>query len=159
MEPEIRKVPAFTVIGLRDTITQPGDGRIPQLWKGLHARQGEIVAPDGAAAFGLCIHAATPGTGFDYLAGIEAEESAEAPDGMTRFEIPARTCAVLTVEVTPDTLAGALGNAFAFLWKTWLPASDFRPAGGVEYERYDERFDPKALCGIVEVHVAVEMEA
>jgi len=93
--------PAFTVIG-QEGSTADGPDFIAKLWEKANARFGEVAAlakknPDGTLAgvwgamsdfsrsFAPWAEGFTQGL---YLAGVECEDGAEAPEGWTKWIIP-----------------------------------------------------------------------
>jgi AraC family transcriptional regulator len=45
--------------------------------------------------------------------------------------------------------------AFYTIWNRWLPASNHEHADAPDFERYDERFDPRTGTGTVEIWLPV----
>lgn len=92
---------AFTVIGMEGATTD-GPGFIPALWEKANSRFGEVAAlvqtnPDGSlcgvwGAMSDMSRSFLPWEdGFTkglYLAGVEARDDAQPPEGWTRWDIP-----------------------------------------------------------------------
>jgi len=147
-EPQIVHRAPFTVIGLLRHGRHEGDA-IPAQWSALNARRGEIVAL-GEVAYGV-EGIPDPLTGeWDYLAGLEADPSAPIPAGMTRWDIPAQTYAV--IRCSRETLR----QEYARLMGGWLPSSDYRRAAGPEFERYGAEFDPRDAASPIQVFIPIE---
>lgn len=96
-----RVKPAFTVIGMEGS-TDEGGGMIARLWTQANARFGEVAAlakvdergnpvgfwgamSDFSRAFKPWEHGFTKGL---YLAGVEARDDAEPPDGWVKWRVP-----------------------------------------------------------------------
>jgi predicted transcriptional regulator YdeE len=43
------------------------------------------------------------------------------------------------------------------IWHEWLPRSGYRMANTPEFERYDERFDPRTGSGTIEVWCSIQV--
>ena len=153
MQPELVTKPAFTVVGmLLHTRTMAPE--IPQLWEHFGPRMDEV--PDQAepgVSYGVMQQGAAGGDALDYMAGVAVVQALDVPAGMTSWEIPAQTYAVL-----PATLP-TLGAAFDFIYNTWLPASGYQPTGGPFFERYGATFDPSDPTSELSIYVPVEKVA
>lgn len=133
MEVQITTKPAFSVLGILDRGSPPS---IPELWKRFKKRSGEIQKKSGGA-YGVMDHCDETIGEFSYLAGFEVEAGTEAPEGMTTWEVPEQTYAVVTCTVP------TVDEAIRFFYKEWLPKHDCRHAGP-EFEYYPEEWDEKA---------------
>jgi AraC family transcriptional regulator len=135
MNPEIKTLPAFTVIG------QVYRGKnehqeIPAMWDQLNAHWADFQAlGQTGAAYGLCGHMEPDGV-FEYLAGVQVTPSAVAPQGMTRWEVPAQIYAVF-----PCTLA-TIHQAYEQAYQVWLPGSGYEHSNGPAFELYPDTFEP-----------------
>jgi predicted transcriptional regulator YdeE/catechol 2,3-dioxygenase-like lactoylglutathione lyase family enzyme len=125
---------------------KPSDNEIGKLWHRFNERVPEIGQVVGGA-YGLSLFDNCEGIGkpFDYLASVGVSHIEDVPDGMTSKSIPGGTYVVLTRKGTIDEI----GEAYRYLHGQWLPASGYEPAGGAEFEYYDERylgnFDPESV--------------
>ncbi len=135
MEPKLITKPAFTVVGLL-LHTQPMTPEIPQLWDKFVPRITEIAqATEPHVSYGL-MESSDQMTRLDYMAGVSVEAADVLPEGMTQWKVPANTYAVF--EATVPTI----GDAFGYIYNTWLPTSGYRQAPGPYFERYDETYSP-----------------
>jgi len=144
MEPRILTKPAFSVMGLT-VRAKGGSPEIPGLWDKLMPRLGEISGRKSDDAFGVIDDFDEAAGEMDYTAGYQVEESPRPPSGMTVAHIPAQTYAVF--DCTLPTLMEALDQAY----HAWLPNSEYRRAGGPEFEYYGEDFfgsDPDSPMSI-----------
>lgn len=71
-----------------------------------------------------------------YLACVEVTSLADVPPGMTSRTLPEATYAVITHRGPICRIAESVG----WLYRTWLPASDWEHTGVADIELYDERF-------------------
>jgi AraC family transcriptional regulator len=137
MEPEITKRSAFCVVGIKYRGKNEKQ-EIPQLWGQYGTRWKEIkhiVNQD--VAYGVMDHYDPDSGEFDYVAAMEVGELEDIPEGMVGWEIPAQTYAIF-----PCTLP-RIKEVYDFALHSWLPESAYEHTGGVEFELYDENFDPQ----------------
>ena len=135
MNPEIKSLPAFCVIGQLYR-GKNEHGEIPAMWDTLNARRGELQAIRGSgAAYGVCGNMEPDGV-FEYIAGVEVPVGAEAPEGMSRWEVPAQIYAVF-----PCTLQ-TIHQAYEQAYQVWLPGSGYKRIDGPDFELYPETFEP-----------------
>jgi AraC family transcriptional regulator len=93
-----------------------------------------------------------PGSGFDYLSGVEVKAGAPLPSTLSQVRIPAGRYAVFTHRQHVSTIAQTLDA----IWTKWLPNSGHPAADAPCFERYDERFDPRSGLGGFEIWVALK---
>ena len=86
---------------------------------------------------------------FDYMAGYEYTHEGAIPKGMETWDVPAQRYAVFTA--TLPTLL----EVFDFIYKDWLPNSEFQREPGVEFELYDETFNPQDGSSILYLYIPV----
>ena len=67
------------------------------------------------------------------------------------MRVPAQRYAVFTHQGHVSGLNGA----WMRIWNEWIPQSGYRIAHTPEFERYDDRFDPKTEGGIVEIWCSI----
>ena len=149
MEPKIVSKPKFTVVGMKYH-GKNEHNEIPQLWQRFGSRMGDVQPrANSATSYGLMGNY-DPVTGeFDYLAGMEAERTADLPTGMTTWEVPAQTYLVF------DTDFGKIREAYDNIYQRWLPQSGRQRSGGPEFELYDEKFDPSDPNSIMYIYIPV----
>lgn len=119
MEPKTREKAAFSVIG-RLGSTKDGAGFIQKLWQEANSRFGEVAhlaKRDGSGNFsgfwGLMSDEAMKFRPWEdnfsrglYLAGVEVEDDAQAPEGWVKWTSPAYE--YLTAEAGPQALSETL---------------------------------------------------
>ena len=135
MDPEIKSLAAFTVIGQLYR-GKNEHGEIHAMWDALCARWSDLEAihTDGVA-YGVCASMEDDGV-FEYVAGVEPKVGALVPEGMVRWEVPAQTYAVF-----PCTLQ-TIHQAYEQAYQVWLPGSGYKATGGLDFELYPETFEP-----------------
>ena len=136
MDPQIIKRSAFHVVGLKYRGRNENQ-EIPQLWREYGARWEDIqhvLNPE--IAYGVMDNY-DPGCGeFDYVAAMEVERIEDVPEGMVGWEVPAQTYAIFPC--TLPKIREAYDDA-----QRWLSESPYEHTGGIEFELYDENFNPQ----------------
>ena len=134
MEPKIVTKPAFKAVGM----SYKGKNEhqeIAQLWGELNTRMCAIKnINDGA--FGLCKPMDANGE-FEYLAGMGVSKVEDLPADMKVWDVPEQKYVVL-----PCTLP-TLHETYRYAFETWIPQSGHEYNQGIDFELYDENFDPK----------------
>lgn len=152
MQPQIVSKPAFTVVGMQIRTT-PMNPEIPQLWDRFAPRIDEVAGiAEPHVSYGLMGHYDEK-MGFDYMAGVAAQQTDNLPAGMTTWEVPAYTYAVF--EATLPTL----GEVFGHIYNSWLADSDYRASTDVNFEQYGENFNPHDPNSKMSVYIPVEKKA
>jgi AraC family transcriptional regulator len=136
MEVEIKTKPEFTVMGI---VERGADGPkfIPPLWEKYHTRFDEVKEfTKNRIGFGIMANYDQGTKEFDYLAGNQVEPGSEAPEGLTTWDVPEQTYAVIPCTVP------TIMEAYQFFHKEWLPKVDFEACEGEpEFELYPEDFN------------------
>jgi AraC family transcriptional regulator len=150
MRPKIVSRSAFAVVGMKYR-GKNEKGEIPQLWQAVGPRVREIKnIADDRAAYGISANMDESTGEFDYVAGFEVSTSEEIPEDMVRFKVPGGKYAVFS------TTLPKIGETFHNAYHTWLPESGYQPAGGPEFELYDERFDPQDPSSEFDLYIPVK---
>lgn len=148
MEPQIVTKPAFTVVGLRIR-AQGGDRAFSQLWDKFVPRMGEIKHKASEhASYGVMNNADMATMDVDYMAGDPVTSTADAPEGMSAWLVPANTYAVFA------TTLPKIGETFGHIFNQWLPNSGYRQTADPYFERYGEEFSPDNPK--VDIYIPVE---
>jgi len=147
MEPTLVQQPALRLVGL-EIRTTPMSPEIPALWPRFAARLAEIA---GIAEPGVTFGAMRdePGGALLYLAAVPVAADAPVPAGMTAWDIPAGERAVFEFPF------GEIGQAYPFIFGTWLPGSGRRPDARPLLERYGADFCPDRPGSPMQVRVAL----
>ncbi|MGF7034916.1 putative transcriptional regulator YdeE [Paenibacillus mucilaginosus] len=130
--------PRLRLIGLRieTVLSETREQRmIPRLQEAFRERVSEVTGSVHLpVTYGVFIDPPdyNPDTDpFTWIAGVEAEPRAEAPEGMVEFELPAATYAVLEYSGDIDRA----GRAYDELYR-WIQDSEFEQAGTYGFEMY-----------------------
>jgi AraC family transcriptional regulator len=136
MEAEIKTKPGFTVMGLLERGTD-GPKFIPPLWDKYFTRFDEVKGViKNRIGYGVMANYDEGTKEFDYLAGHQVEPGTEVPEGLTTWDVPDRTYAVIPCTVP------TIMEAYQFFYKEWLPTVDYEVCEGEpEFEYYPEDFD------------------
>jgi len=150
MEPKIIKGAAFTVVGMKYH-GKNENNEIPQLWGEFGPRMGEIKqVANPHVAYGVCDNFDESSSEFDYIAGFEVGSTAEIPEGMVSWDIPAGQYAVFTCTLP------TLGETYQYAYHSWLPQSGYQRAAGPEFELYDESFDLRDPRSEMDVYIPIK---
>ena len=126
---------------------------IPRQWRDLQ-QLGRLPGQRGATAYGAMCGTSPEQQTFEYLAGVEVDAFDALPREVGRMRVPAQRYAVF-VHRGPITALRATWDA---IWNDWLPRSGERPADTPDFERYDERFDPRTGAGVIEIWFPVRTD-
>jgi AraC family transcriptional regulator len=136
MEPKIIEREAFKIVGLLYRGKNENQ-EIPQLW-GQFGPKWETIKHtlNQEVCYGVMDNYDTNTGEFDYVAAMEVARIEEVPDSMVGWEVPKQTYAIF-----PCTLP-KIQESYDQAHKNWLPDSGYMHSGGIEFELYDEKFDP-----------------
>lgn len=149
--PRFETAKAFLVAGLGERISCDNGAVIPGLWHRFHQEVADIPARIGGVAYGVCCNGDDAGN-FDYIAGVEVADYSDLPRRFARIRIPEQRYAVFT---HADHVA-SIRRTVSTIWNHWLPASGLKAADAPNFERYDEKFDPRTGNGGFEIWVPVK---
>jgi AraC family transcriptional regulator len=150
MKPKIVNISAFAVVGMKYR-GKNENNEIPQMWQAFGPRVREIKnIVDDRVAYGISANVDESTGDFDYVAGFQVSTAEDIPEGMVHFEVPGGKYAVFS------TTLPRIGETFHNAYHTWLPESDYQPAGGPEFELYDERFDPQEPTSEFDLYIPVK---
>lgn len=152
MIPRIVARPAIRLVGVKGLFTPATMPEIPALWAKFVPRMDEIEGQTSDVTYGVCEEAANgPGT-FAYTAAVEVDAIRDVPEGMVGFEVPAGTWAVFT----HTGHISRISETFDAIAATWLAAAGLERAANVDFEVYDDRWDPATGVGDVDIYVSVK---
>lgn len=161
LNPEIKTVEPFDIVGLPLRVDAGKHHEIGALWGQLHGRKGEL--PDADTAYGYCWcdksraeaeGAADPDAdyAFHYVAALPVEGEIDVPEGMERFTIGGGRYLVFThrggMDTYPQTLAAIHGE--------YLPASEYEHDTRGDFELYDERWSEDPETNEFDVYVPIK---
>ncbi|QCP53257.1 AraC family transcriptional regulator [Trinickia violacea] len=149
--PRYEDAKALLIAGLGERYTCETAAGIPALWQRFSPHIGNVPGQVGNMAYGVCCNG--DGTGnFDYICGVEVSDFGRLPAEFARVRIAAQRYAVFSHRGHISTIR----RTWNTILSQWLPDSEFKAADAPDFERYDERFDPKTGNGVVEIWVPVK---
>jgi AraC family transcriptional regulator len=153
MIPRIEHREAFTVVGLAGQFTLENN-TIPQLWDKFNPRAMEIRDAQYDCCLGLCSYEPDyeKGKPFTYMAGRIVSRVSDIPQGMTVREVPACDYAVFEHKGPLDTLQ----KTYDYIYREWLPASEYEMAPHDDFEWYDYRFKFGQPDSILEIWIPIK---
>jgi AraC family transcriptional regulator len=158
MKPTIVRMPALHLVGMRGLFPRETTSEIPALWGRFAPRMASVPRRTSpGTSYGVCALAkdARGGDALEYTACVEADALAPAPEGMVAFTLPAATYAVFA---HTGPIAG-IGATWDAIHHRLLAEAGLTKAPAPDFERYDERWDPRTASGPVDIHVAVHEPA
>ena len=151
-EPAFERRDAFLAVGCAGEFRPGATADIGALWARFAPRMGEIVGRVGAATYGLCLPSDDPERDtFTYVAAVAVDALDAIPDGMVGVQVPAADYAVFSHD---GGIGLELPRTMDYIFGEWLPASAFE-ADGIDFEYYDQRFDPQTGTGTFFIHVPI----
>jgi AraC family transcriptional regulator len=154
MEPRIVIKEGFTVVGMKCSTTLKNN-KVPQLWDEFLSRIHEIKnRSDDKVAMGISEFCKNPhDEEFTYVACVPVMRIDEIPEGMVVKTVPRNKYVVVTHKGSLETL----GNAYDFIYATWLPKSGYELAEADDFEVYDERFlGPEDEKSEIDIYVPIK---
>jgi len=135
-----------TIAGLNARFSLETLGNIPLHWQRFVPHLGHIQSQIGKTAYGVCWN---PGEGcsFDYLVGVEVDDTAHLPAGFEHLQLAAGRYAVLT----HAQHVGSIKQTIDAIWTQWVPDCGLHIASQPWFERYTEAFDPATGLGGIEI--------
>jgi AraC family transcriptional regulator len=89
---------------------------------------------------------------WDYICGVEVDDSSNHPTEFSRVTLPKKKYAVFSHRGHISAIRGTWDG----IWGQWAPKSEIiRIANAPRFERYSESFDPAGIGG-VEIWIPVE---
>jgi len=143
MEATIISKDSFPIIGIElRTTTNKGANfiEIPQFWKNVLGKGQIDKIPDRKnpdTVLGICMDFEPDGS-FSYIIGSEVMSTKNIPDGMVTRTIPAAKYAVFTAS---GKMPNSIQDTVKYIYRKWLPNSEFQRANSADFELYDKRFD------------------
>ena len=148
--PVIVAQPAFRLVGAQ-ILTKPMSPEIPALWPRFAARIPEIAAQaEPGVTFGAMQDV---GGNLLYLAAVQVAPHTPAPIDMAPLDVPAGAYAVFEFPF------GDIGQAYPFIFGTWLPGSGYVQDARPLLERYGTDFCPDQPASPMQVRVPVRPRA
>ena len=138
------------ITGLQQHHTQKSAAAgIPAQWTKFMQTVSDLPERVGTTSYGVVINA-TP-TAMDYVCGVEVSNFSNVTSEYARLNLPSARYAVFSIKEH----ISAIQSAWASVWNTWFPTSNYAVTNGPLFEKYDERFNPKTGLGGYELWVPV----
>ena len=149
MEPRFEDGRPMLMLGIRRThrYDDAGEGLARQ-WRDFEALG--LLGP-GVVSYGVMCGSNPQARTMEYMCALEVPTFDGAPADLGRMRVPAQRYAVFSYE---GHVSG-INAAWMRIWNEWIPQSGHRIAHTPEFERYDERFDPKTESGVVEIWCSI----
>ncbi len=140
------------IAGLNGHYTFETNAGIPAQWQHFNKEMhGNIPGQKGEIYYGVS-HAFSDDGRFDYLCGVEVERAPGLPADFSTLRIPPHRYAVFTHR---DHISSISRTHFTIM-SEWAPKSFLTSDEALNFERYDERFDPVTGNGGVEIWLPVK---
>jgi AraC family transcriptional regulator len=139
------------LVGLAERYNCQAAGGIPDQWQRFSPHLKTIPNQIGDAAYGASYHFDAEGN-FDYLCGVEVQDTAVVPNGLTRLPLAAQRYAVFRHS---GHVAGVRATCEA-IWSNWFPSSGCEPVEAPMLERYGPEFNPVTGMGGLEIWIPVK---
>lgn len=147
IEPEIREVSSFSLIGLPVSVVSPLSKRqaymrdITGIWKEFVRRQNEIPQAEPGIKVGAILGMASAAHHIhdemmDYVAAAPAPKDGVVPSGFVSIEVPGGRYAVFTAAGFHEQTQFIID----YVYSTWLPQVQYERSEGVEFTWLDHRF-------------------
>jgi AraC family transcriptional regulator len=148
--PRIETGRTLLIAGLGQRYRFETNQGIPQQWEKFAPHIGHVTGQVGNVAYGVCCNSDGAGN-FEYVAGVEVTSFDDVPAEFSRVRIPVQRYAVFSHRAHISRMRATVYT----IWNKWLPASGYEHADAPDFERYDERFDPRTGNGVVEIWVPI----
>ena len=148
--PRIETGRALLIAGIGQRYRFETNQGIPQQWERFVPHIGHVPGQVGKVSYGVCCNADGAGN-FEYIAGVEVATFDDVPTEFSRIRIPPQRYAVFAHREHISLMRATVYT----IWNKWLPTSGYKHADAPDFERYDERFDPRTGSGVVEVWVPI----
>jgi AraC family transcriptional regulator len=149
--PRIENGRTFLIAGMGQRYRFETSQGIPQQWERFAPHIGHVPRQIGNVTYGVCCNGDGAGN-FEYIAGVEVASFDDIPAEFSRVRIPARRYAVFSHREHISRMRASVYT----IWNKWLPGSGYAHADAPDFERYDERFDPRTGNGTVEIWIPIE---
>jgi AraC family transcriptional regulator len=139
------------IAGLGERYNSETSAGIPAQWQRFGPYLGHIPGQIGRTTYGVLCNSDDAGN-TEYISGVEVADFSRLPKEFSRLRIPEQRYAVFS---HPDHIS-TIRRVWFTIFNKWLPESGFKAAGGPEFERYGEQFDPVTGKGGFEVWIPIK---
>ena len=156
LEVQIEERPAFLLAGLEQLHEDMPSPQISEQWQRFAPHIGQIPNQVGMTSYGaMPPEKEQEDAPYRYLCAVEVTSLEALPTGLTGYEVEAGTYAI----AQHREHVSSVGQSFAALYGSWLPASGYEPLPGYCLEVYGAAFDPMTGNGGFELWVPVRAKA
>jgi AraC family transcriptional regulator len=148
--PRIQSLGTMLIAGIGGRYTSETIGRVAAQWQQFAPHIGHIPGQVGNVAYGVICNSDDSGN-IEYICAAEVSDFSRVPADWSRVRIPPQRYAVFTHR---DHISG-IGQTFCAIFSQGLQEAGLAHADGPEFERYDEKFDPRSGMGEVEIWIPV----
>jgi AraC family transcriptional regulator len=138
------------IAGLGERCTCETAAGIPAQWQRFQPYIGNLAGQVGNTAYGVSCNSDGAGN-FDYICGVEVRDFSDLPPALSPIRVPAQKYAVFSHR---DHIS-AIRRTWSTIWNQWLPQSGYEVLDAPDFERYDQRFDPKTGIGGLEIWIPI----
>jgi predicted transcriptional regulator YdeE len=140
----------MTVAGLNQSYTFENRVKIPMQWENFAPHIGKVPGQIGNVAYGVCWNYRA-GKGFDYLSGVEVNNSAKLPGDFSTVRLTAEDYVVFIHADNVSSIVVTIEK----IWNSWVPQSGLKIKDGPWFERYTEAFNPQTGMGGMEIWLPI----
>lgn len=156
MKPEIVKIDDCYVVGMGAGFIPKASKDINMLWQKFMPRMKEIEA-NSNLAYGICTSKhpeidLKDGECMVYVAALPVDERAAVPLDMVKVKIEGGEYAKFTHKGPILEIARTVD----YIWGQWQPEAPYKLRDAVDFELYDERFNPESADSEVDIYVPLE---
>ena len=156
MEPRFTERDDITFVGLREAVDQVKGGDGPSVWRRFRPFVDKIKhRPDGNSSASLRSSTRTAAP-MPTPPGSRVERTEDVPEDLTTKTLKGGRFAVFTHTLASPDIGTELRRTFRYIYGTWLPKSGVELRAWYDLEYYDERFDPEAMSGEIDIWVPVK---
>lgn len=159
VEPELKELPAQTMVGMATRFYDVGSERnnigekLPPLWAEFMSRFDEVERKLPGVAYGVLRQAEPGSERLEYMAAAQVESGGHpVPDGMVELEIPSATYATFEHRGLPTEL----DRTVSYIYSAWLMQSGMRHTYGPDLEIYGARYQPDSPDSVVLYAIPVQ---
>jgi AraC family transcriptional regulator len=152
LEPlRLENLKTLLIAGLSERYNTETCAGIPVQWQRFAPYLGHIPGQVGRTTYGVLCNSDDAGN-TEYICGVEAADFSRVPTELSRLRIPEQRYAVFTQRDHISTIR----RTWFTIWNKVLPESGHQAAGGPEFERYGEDFDPRTGTGGFEIWIPIK---
>ena len=141
MEARIELLAEKKLVGIRMKMTF-SENKTGDLWRSFMPRRKEVMNNLGTELYSMQIYPHlffdnfNPNGEFEKWAAVEVKRFDTIPDGMEAFTLPGGTYAVFLYKGAASAAAGT----FEYIFKSWLPGSDYTLDNRPHFEILGEKY-------------------